>query len=334
MSSSLPKLTDHKALIFDVYGTLADWETGIYTALQPLLSRFPDSAKWSRKEAILAFTSVELDVQAQNPTMLYSDLLAKVHEVLEARLIAASGRSTNDPSLTTLEGNPDSTTTDASSSASASTSTTTTTTSVENPHTTFGNSIKHWPVFPDSSRALHDLAKHFKLVVLSNVDHTSFSYTHSYLSEGNGPSENPISLPTYARPSPNPHPEDLWLPTQTAGSKSPFSLILTTQDTHAYKPALDGFNIALEALRTDPTLLGSGPNILTTEELKSHVLIVAQSLTHDHVPARQLDIRSVWIDRQGAAMRPDVIGEAEKKWTWRFETLGEMAKAVQDETEH
>ncbi|KAF9467832.1 HAD-like domain-containing protein [Collybia nuda] len=271
MSSYLgpSKLTDHKALIFDVYGTLVDWESGVYAALKPLLSRFPASARWSRKEAILAFTSVETNIQAQEPTLLYSDLLAKVHEVLEARLIASSNLSADDP-------------------------------------------VKRWPLFPDSSKALHDLAKHFKLIVLSNVDHASFAYTHAYLSEGSGPFEG-TTLPN---------------------SKSPFSLILTAQDTHAYKPSLEGFNIALEALRTDPSLLGSGPNILTTEEIKSRVLVVAQSLVHDHEPARQLNIQSIWIDRQGAAMRPDDIETSEKKWTWRFETLGEMAKAVQDEINH
>lgn len=327
MSSSPPKLTDHKALIFDVYATLVDWETGIYTALQPLLSRFPASAKWSRSEAIFAFNSVESDIQAQNPTMLYSDVLAKVHEALEARLIAASNRSSDDPNLTTLQGKPE-TTPDPSSSASTSTSAST---PVENPHTTFGNSIKHWPVFPDSSRALHDLAKHFKLVVLSNVDYASFAHTHAHLSEGVSLSDSPSSPSIYARPSPNPYPHDLWLPKKTENSKSPFSLILTAQDTHVYKPALEGFNIALEALRTDPSLLGSGRKILTPEELKSRVLVVAQSLTHDHEPARQLGIRSVWIDRQGAALRPEGAETTGKSWTWRFETLGEMAKAVEDE---
>ena len=33
------KLTDFKALTFDCYGTLIDWETGLYAALQPLLQK-------------------------------------------------------------------------------------------------------------------------------------------------------------------------------------------------------------------------------------------------------------------------------------------------------
>ncbi|KAJ3534737.1 hypothetical protein NMY22_g6794 [Coprinellus aureogranulatus] len=53
MSESIGKLTDRKVLIFDVYGTLMDWESGIYNALRPLLSKFPASKNWSRKEALL-----------------------------------------------------------------------------------------------------------------------------------------------------------------------------------------------------------------------------------------------------------------------------------------
>ncbi len=33
----MPRLTDFSALTFDCYGTLIDWETGIWDALQPLI---------------------------------------------------------------------------------------------------------------------------------------------------------------------------------------------------------------------------------------------------------------------------------------------------------
>jgi FMN phosphatase YigB (HAD superfamily) len=70
------------------------------------------------------------------------------------------------------------------------------------------------------------------------------------------------------------------------------------------------------------------------EYVKAHTLVVAQSLTHDHVPAKKLGVRSVWIDRQNAEMRPD-DGEDQEKWgwKWRFTTLGEMARAVELEVE-
>src|SRR5215475_5245279 len=35
---------------------------------------------------------------------------------------------------------------------------------------TYGRSIGNWPAFPDSATALHYLKRHYKLVILSNVD--------------------------------------------------------------------------------------------------------------------------------------------------------------------
>ena len=39
----------------------------------------------------------------------------------------------------------------------------------------YGESIKDWPVFPDTADALRYLKQHYKLVILSNVDNESFS---------------------------------------------------------------------------------------------------------------------------------------------------------------
>ncbi|TFK38105.1 haloacid dehalogenase [Crucibulum laeve] len=333
MSTDTPRLSDHKALIFDVYGTLCDWETGIYNGLIPLLSRYSASKTWSRKEALTAFNSVETDLQAQNPDMLYSDLLSKVHEVLEQRLKALSGKEST---TTTLEGDPATTLTASSNGASTSADATSSaragslTGGTGSPksanaekHQAFGNSIKDWPVFPDSSEALHRLAKHFKLVVLSNVDHASFRHTHALLSEGTSSPDIDI----YSYPTSNPH--KYWHPQETKGSKSPFSLVMTAQDTHCYKPALGGFKDALEYIKNESALLGGSG----AEDVTSQVLSVAQSLPHDHEPANSLGMRSVWIDRQGAVTCNENPGgpSAPKKWTWRFETLREMADAVEKE---
>ena len=38
----------------------------------------------------------------------------------------------------------------------------------------YGRSVKNWPAFPDSADALKYLKKHYKLVILSNVDNDSF----------------------------------------------------------------------------------------------------------------------------------------------------------------
>ncbi|KAK5083091.1 hypothetical protein LTR05_006973 [Lithohypha guttulata] len=43
----------------------------------------------------------------------------------------------------------------------------------------FGQSVGNWPAFPDTVDALRRLKKHFKLVVLSNVDRKSFKVSHA-----------------------------------------------------------------------------------------------------------------------------------------------------------
>jgi len=45
----------------------------------------------------------------------------------------------------------------------------------------YGNSVKNWPAFPDSAEALKYLKQHYKLVILSNVDHVSFAESNKKL---------------------------------------------------------------------------------------------------------------------------------------------------------
>ncbi|KAG2008280.1 hypothetical protein CC2G_013728 [Coprinopsis cinerea AmutBmut pab1-1] len=326
------QLTDRKILIFDVYGTLMDWESGIYDALQPLFSEFEVAKKWSRKEALQAFGAVETDLQTQFPEMPYSELLAKVHEVLEQRLKALSSQDTQAATLdaghqVAGEAPSGSSATGASTSADAGTSASS---SESNPHTAFGNSVKNWPIFPDTTDALKRLSKHFKLVVLSNVDRGSFQFTHAVLSTGSLPSTKEVLEP-YLYPTNNPN--KFWHPQATSpNSASPFTVLATAQDTGCYKPSLGGFQALLDYAKSHPDLLGG--SLGEGEDIKEKVLIVAQSLPHDHVPANRLGIKSVWIDRQSAVTcneLPGAGGQAKKIWTWRFETLGEMADKVEEE---
>lgn len=68
------KLTDYKVLTFDTYGTLIDWETGLYDALRPLLGKLKPAPK--RERVLELFGEIEADLEAATPDMIYSDLLA------------------------------------------------------------------------------------------------------------------------------------------------------------------------------------------------------------------------------------------------------------------
>ncbi len=151
-------LKDFDVLSFDCYGTLIDWESGIYSAVRPLLSRVnsadSDSAAQqgrghsrtggmlSRDAVLEAFGRLEARQQQNTPEMVYPDLLAAVHAQLASEWGVAA-----DPAE------------DAA----------------------FGRSIAGWPAFPDTVEALRYLKQHFRLIILSNVDRSSFAATNERL---------------------------------------------------------------------------------------------------------------------------------------------------------
>jgi 2-haloacid dehalogenase len=98
-----------------------------------------------------------------------------------------------------------------------------------------------------------------------------------------------------------------------------FDLIVTAQDVGSYKPNLRNFETVLGRLGA----LSVG---------KDSVLHVAQSLYHDHVPAKKLGLASVWINRRqaklnhGATLPPEspVIPDAE------YPSMQAFAEAVED----
>ena len=96
-----------------------------------------------------------------------------------------------------------------------------------------------------------------------------------------------------------------------------FAAIITAEDVGAYKPAENHFR-ALDA-----TLPELGVE-------RAQLLHVAQSLFHDHVPAKREQLPSVWInrrhDRSGWGATPEPSGE----WSYDLElpSMGAFADAV------
>jgi len=129
------KLTDFSALTFDCYGTLIDWESGIWDALQPLLHK-NGCDKITRGLALGAFAELESAQQNETPDLLYPLLLARVHANFAKRFELSSDSDLDQA---------------------------------------FGASVPHWPAFPDTADALRELKKHYKLVILSNVNRDGFA---------------------------------------------------------------------------------------------------------------------------------------------------------------
>ena len=61
-----------------------------------------------------------------------------------------------------------------------------------------------------------------------------------------------------------------------------FDWIVSAQTARSYKPSLNNFEVAFN----------------TIDVPQERILHVAQSLFHDHVPAKQLGLRTVWINRR------------------------------------
>lgn len=96
-----------------------------------------------------------------------------------------------------------------------------------------------------------------------------------------------------------------------------FAAIITAEDVGAYKPAENHFRAL------DTTLASLGIE-------RSGLLHVAQSLFHDHVPARREGLPSVWInrrhDRPGWGATPEPSGDY--SYDLEFGSMGEFADAV------
>jgi 2-haloalkanoic acid dehalogenase type II len=74
------RLTDYKALSFDCYGTLIDWESGMVEALSSLSARAKKPL--TRDQILEAHARHESEQEAQTPTKLYRDLLPIVYKRL------------------------------------------------------------------------------------------------------------------------------------------------------------------------------------------------------------------------------------------------------------
>ena len=232
------RLQDFDTLTFDCYGTLIDWETGIFNGRRPLLDKVPRTL--SRDDVLEAHARHESSQQKYTPGMRYRDLLPIVYK----RMAEEWGcPATFDECAA------------------------------------YGRSVRDWPTFPDSAEALRYLKAHYKLVILSNVDNESFSYSQAKLGVA-------------------------------------FDAILTAEDIGSYKPAARNFDYMLEKLHA------MGVH-------KNRILHTAESMFHDHRPAKDAGLASCWIYRRhgqegfGATMHPGTL----PPYDFRFNSMADLADA-------
>lgn len=139
---------------------------------------------------LLAFGSVETDLQAKNPTMLYSDVLASAYDELSRRLAgdasAPVSGATIDTRVEVSGGGASASPAVAGTSAAGAEQDATPASTTFSPEArAFAASIGDWPVFPDTVAGLAKLSSlGLKLVILSNVDRSPFEHTRTKLEHG------------------------------------------------------------------------------------------------------------------------------------------------------
>ncbi|MGH2813718.1 MAG: haloacid dehalogenase, partial [Actinomycetota bacterium] len=96
-----------------------------------------------------------------------------------------------------------------------------------------------------------------------------------------------------------------------------FAAVLTAEDVGAYKPAGNHYRALLSTL--DDLGIARG-----------ELLHVAQSLFHDHVPARKAGLASVWINRRHDRPGWGATPQPSEAWSYDLElrSLAELAAAA------
>jgi putative hydrolase of the HAD superfamily len=162
----------YRALSFDCYGTLIDWETGLVQSLQPWCAW--RGVDLPAEELLELFAANEHEVQSEHPSLRYPDVLA---ETLRS-MAAAFGSEASEGECREL-----------------------------------GASVAAWPAFADTAKALRRLKRHYRLIILSNIDRASFAASNRRLGVD-------------------------------------FDLVITAEDVGSYKPAPAHFERLLSELGT------------------------------------------------------------------------------------
>ena len=137
----MSRLTDYRVLTFDCYGTLIDWEGGIWDALQPLIMHGGRSDV-TRDAGCSPSRSTSTTTNARAPSCATRTCSPRVH-----RSIAESFGIETSAALDEA----------------------------------FGASVALWPAFPDTADALRALKRHYRLVILSNVHRDGFAASNGKL---------------------------------------------------------------------------------------------------------------------------------------------------------
>jgi 2-haloalkanoic acid dehalogenase type II len=178
LNMSYPDLTTFRALSFDCYGTLIDQESGMIRGLQPIISRLRPESDYKKDPVLLIRRFHELTqvLEEGEPTLRYSSIVSRSFKSLAKEL----NISVPEEEMNHLESLPGT-----------------------------------WLPFPDTIPGLQILKKHYKLIILTNMDNVNASSTLKHL--------QPVE----------------------------FDKVYTAEDIGSYKPAKANFDYLFDHLKRD-----------------------------------------------------------------------------------
>lgn len=158
-------LKEHKALSFDVYGSLIEYKAHVLQAFRPLLDRLPKdspyldstpasttvqgSASKGSIEFLKVFQKQEDTIKLEKPVKRFDEILSEIWRRIAKQLGVESG---------------------------------------EDEARAFGSEamIASWPCFTGTAEALKTLSRHYRLIALSNIDKFAWSITSQSTTSGLG----------------------------------------------------------------------------------------------------------------------------------------------------
>ncbi|EGS17049.1 uncharacterized protein CTHT_0073750 [Thermochaetoides thermophila DSM 1495] len=254
-------LTNVKLLSFDCYGTLIDWEAGLASDLFPIVSRLPPSHPFrsSPLAAVIRFNDHSEYLWATQPTLSYNRNLSESFRMLAGELSIP------------VEGDAE----------------------LEKAAEEIGSGPGRWQAFDDTIAALGKLKKHYKLVVLSNVDEANISRAQS------GP---------------------------LAGFGG-FDAVYTAEAIGSYKPSLNNFRYLVEKVKEE-----FGVDALGGELLHVARSLTADQIPAKEIGLRSVWIARGGDKPEGYGTGGDyekLNAEGKLGFERIFQTLGEFAEEVE-----
>lgn len=249
-------LTGFKALSFDCYGTLIEWEPGLLHALNPIITHLPPDHPYTKNPelALLRFDKFSNELEHAQPTLKYDLNLVTAMK----KLAAEQGVQEK---LTEAD------------------------------YAAMATGAGRWPAFPDTIAALRTLKRHYKLIILSNINNTNIAATTS----------GPLG-------------------------EVPFDAVYTAEDIGAYKPSPRNFEYLFRRARDE-----LGVDVKRGELLHVARSLQVDHTAAKAMGFKSAWISRGGDSEEGQGIGGDykrMVREGEVSFQWKFDTLGDFAREV------